>query len=122
MMKQKILGICEVVLLVTLIVARLLISSEQNQWISLLNYCGFVIAFIALFLDIYNDFSTRRGFNTITGVFILTLVVLIAFAALILSGVIIISTKCSDVILLGTLLITLPTRFYKSLIGCAFSK
>lgn len=114
--KQKIMEIVEIVLLLTLIGVRLVIKSDDNSWISLLNYIGLLIAYVSLYLDISVDCSKNKKFNAVTGWFVVLLGVLVFIGALILSEIIVLNTKMNDIILLVTLLVSLPTRLYKSII------
>jgi len=115
--KEKILEVIEIAVLLTLIVVRFFISSDENVWISVLNYVGLILAFSSLYLEIRTDCSTYKKFDFVTGVFVICFVVLSVFAGLILTEIITLSTKASDIIMLVTLLITLPMRFYKSIIA-----
>lgn len=114
--KQKIMEIVEIVLLLTLIGVRLVIESDDNTWISLLNYIGLLIAYVSLYLDISADCAKNKKFNAVTGWFVVLLGVLVFIGALILSEIIVLNTKMNDIILLVTLLVSLPTRLYKSII------
>lgn len=117
--KTKILQIIEVVILFILIVVRLVITSEENAWISLLNYIGLILAVVSLYSDIRAACSHYRKFDFVTGVFVLCLLVLGVIAGLIFAEIIIVKTKGNDIILLLTLLTTLPMRLYESIIADA---
>lgn len=114
--KQKILEIVEIVLLLTLIGARIAINSDENNWISLLNYIGLLIAYVSLYLDISAECARNKKFDVFTGWFVVLLGILVFIGALILSEIIVLNTKMNDIILLVTLLVSLPTRLYKSII------
>ena len=114
---NRILEIAEISVLVTLLFIRLFIKSDQNNWISLLNFAGFIIAYVSLYASIYRSCSTYKKIDIVTGVFIILLVLQMIIAGLILSEVLILSTKCNDIILILTLLITLPTKLLSNLIA-----
>ena len=115
--KEKILEVVEIAILLTLIVVRFFISSDENVWINVLNYFGLILAFSSLYLEIRTDCSAYKKFDFVTGIFVIGFVVLSMFAGLILTEIITLNTKASDIIMLVTLLITLPMRLYKSIIA-----
>lgn len=115
--KEKILEVIEIALLLTLIVVRLFISSDENVWISVLNYFGLILAFSSLYLEVRTNCLTYKKFNFVTGIFVIGFIILSIFAGLILAEVITLSSRASDIIMLVTLLITLPMRLYKSIIA-----
>lgn len=120
--KSQLMEIAEIALLVTLIVIRVLISSDENTWISLLNYLGLIIAVVSLYLEIHEEYSSYRKLDLVTGVFAVLLIILVVLAGLILTEIIVLNTKCNDIILLLTLLVALPARFYKRLIARAITE
>lgn len=115
--KERILEIIEVFVLCTLIVARFLISEDNIAWISLLNYLGLFIAFASFFMMSCEEFSTKKKFNVVAGVFVVVMIILSVIAGLIFAGLIVLNTKWNDIILLVTLLVSLPTRLYISWIS-----
>ena len=115
--KGYLFEIGEIVLLSTLMVVRLAISSEENMWISLLNFAGLIVAVASLYNDIYYTYATHKKIVVVTGMFVTILIVLVIMSALILANAIIPSVKWNDMVLLITLLVSLPSRFYKDKIG-----
>lgn len=108
-MKRSIIDVSVIVVLLVLIVLRICVKEEGSPWwISTINFFGLVIAWVSLCLQIKN--SVARGVGVI--IFIALLVILTAIFA----GQIELSTKWNDLILLGTLLISLPANLYSSLL------
>ena len=115
--KNRILEIIVFFVLLTLIFVRFVISEDNNTWISLLNYLGLFIAVGSLFLTLCDEFSSREKFSVIAGGFLIVLIILAIIAGLIFAGIIELNTKWNDIILLLTLLASLPTRLYISWIS-----
>jgi len=114
--KERIIDVVVITLIITLIVVRIFAPSDGGIWISFFNYISLVIAYVSVYLEIHSKSSTYEKFNVITGVFVIVLIGLVIFAGLIISEVIKLNAKTNDIILLITLLVTLPTRFYTTLI------
>lgn len=108
-MSKKHSGLLIITAIVALGAVRILFgTSEQTSiWIPFVNFLGIPIALYGVFTRI-NDRCT----NVIRGLFILLFMILIVVAVLILTGVIILNALANDLILLGTLLISLPTDYY----------
>ena len=114
--KGKILEVIEIAILITLILTRFFIASEQNTWISVLNYMGLIIAKVSLYMEIHRQCSTYKKFDMVTGIFVIILAILAVIAGLVFAEIVVLDTKIKDVISLFTLLITLPIRLYVSII------
>lgn len=114
--KVKILGTIEVVVLLVLIIVRLFISSDENIWISTLNYVGLMLAYVSLYFEVRADCLNYKKFDFVTGIFVISIIPLTILAGVIATGLITLSTKSNDIILLITLLISLPMQLYKSII------
>lgn len=120
--ENKILEIIEFVVLITLIFIRLVTKENDNIWISQLNYLGLVIAFSSFFVTLCDKFSTEKKFSVVAGIFVVLLIPLAIIGGLILSNVITLNTKWNDIILLVTLLFSLPTRLYLDWISAFIKK
>lgn len=113
---RKILELIEIAVISTLILTRFFIASDENTWISLLNYMGLVIAVVSLYTDIRRQCFKYKKIDLITGIFVIVIIVIAVIAGLIFAEIIILNTKYNDIISLFTLLITLPVRLYISII------
>lgn len=115
--ERKVFEIVEVVILSTLLFVRIFVNSEENNWINLLNFISLIVSFVSLYMNIRTECSTYKKFDIITGIFALILIALAIVLSFILSGGISLNTKCNDIILIITLLLTLPTKLYCNIIG-----
>lgn len=115
--ERKVFEIVEVVILSTLLFVRIFGNSEENNWINLLNFISLIVSFVSLYMNIRTECSTYKKFDIITGIFALILIALAIVLSFILSGGISLNTKCNDIILIITLLLTLPTKLYCNIIG-----
>lgn len=120
--ENKILEIIEFVVLITLILIRLVTKENDNVWISQLNYLGLVIAFSSFFVTLCDKFSAEKKFSVVAGIFVVILIPLAIIGGLILSNVITLNTKWNDIILLVTLLFSLPIRLYLDWISAFIKK
>lgn len=102
-----------VIALFALIVIRVVVgSSDQTaQWISLVNFSGLFIAVLSLYGQVFRECSRE-----VRGGFFLVLVVLIVGLILILTNVWKPILMINDVVLLITLLTSLPSRLYCSIL------
>lgn len=106
------------VILFALIVIRVFLKDEEcGNWISVLNSMGLVVAVFTLHDELKKTYGQAKKFDLITGVFVVVIAVFCLLVLLIWLGIISLSTLWSDVILLVTLLVSLPVRFYKKLVG-----
>ena len=115
--KQRIIDFCEIVVIFVFVIIRIMSSYDGSVWINCLNFAGVILALYSLYADVYGEYSKYEKINIITGVFYVILVPLLVIAALIVAEILVPNTKCNDIILLVTLLISLPSRLYKDLIG-----
>lgn len=114
---RKVFEIVEIVVLSTLLLIRLLFDSEENNWVNLLNFASLVVAFVSLYINVRTECLQYKKFDSITGCFVLILVALMVVFSFILAGKIPLNTKCNDVILIITLLLTLPSKLYSCIIA-----
>lgn len=108
-MKTHISSISIIVALLTLCVVRAFIDDlpQTSIWISFINFAGIPIATYGLYVRIHSYCN-----NAVKGIFVIIFCIMAIIGALILTNVAILSTKANDIILLVTLLISLPADFY----------
>ena len=104
-----------------LIVARLF-AAEDAPWIGLINYAGLAFAVYSLADTVVSEYRGHEKVAPIRGLFILSAIPLIVVAVLIFTGGITLDTRANDLILLITLLVSLPTKFYLYLAGLYINK
>lgn len=109
------------VAVVALIVVRLF-AAEDAPWIGLINYAGLAFAVYTLADTVVSEYRGQDKVATVRGFFILSAIPLIVVAALIFTGSITLDARANDLILLITLLVSLPTRFYVYLAGLYINK
>lgn len=114
--KYLIWEILEAVVIIALIAIRIFSNSEQHQWINLVNYLGLIIAVWTLFYKLADIFQGKPQANFITGLFFMVLAIGLIIGVLIFTGVFIPSIKCNDVFLLLTLLFSLPTQLFETML------
>ena len=112
-MKNNIIHIIIIVALLTLCVIRFFVedSAQTSTWIPFVNYLGIPIAAFGL----YNRVRFRCG-NFTRGIFVIIFCILTILAVLILTNLLVLSAMVSDLILLVTLLISLPSDLYCKLL------
>ena len=108
-----IVEIVEFAALLLLLFVRIFIQSNQNTWIDLLNFIGLALAGWSLYIGIRSDCLKYKKFSLVTGFFVIVLLVWVIFFCFILVGKLSFSDRINDVILIITLLLTLPARLYK---------
>ena len=99
-----------IVFLIVLIVVRLL--ENQSEWIQIINYICILIAFMDLYIKLKNKYKSYKSFKYYTTGFILFLIPLIVFAALIFTKKIETTSKSSDIMTIIVLLVSLPSDLY----------
>lgn len=109
MLSKKHSGLLIITALIALGIVRVVFgASEQTAiWIPFINFLGIPIAVYGVFTRV-----SQRCTDITRGFFVFLFMVLTVIAVLILTGVIILDALANDLILLVTLLITLPTDFY----------
>lgn len=103
----------EFFVILILIVVRIFIRSEKQGWINIVNYIGFLVSLWALFIRLRSVFAQKKQTNFIIGLFVLILFIALLFGVLFFTEIIPFSTKTNDIILLLTLLASLPTLMYE---------
>lgn len=115
--KQNFFLLAITVSLLALIIARLILPEGSYSWINTINYAGLVIAIVSLFFSMCNEYRQKKRFYSIAGFSMLFIFVLIFIGVLILTNIIVPNSKVNDLIMLLTLLISLPSRLYVELMG-----
>ena len=113
-MKKRIISYLILFLLFILIIIRLFTPDSQYKWISIINCIGLLSAYIMLGIKLLNKIHNVDNKRFILGVFVLILSFLLLLLGLVLTDVLLLSTKANDVMLLITLLLSLPTDVYLS--------
>lgn len=114
-MNNRTFSFFTVVALVTLIFIRFMMQ-DASVWISCLNYFGLGIAVLGFLAEFSSRYKRNRIANFIKGALILILAGMVVVGCFIATGIIQLSTLANDQILLGTLLISLPTNYYCELL------
>ncbi len=103
----------EFFVILILIAVRVFVNSEKQEWINIVNYIGLLTALWALYIRLHSVFRGKKQVNFITGLFALIACLALLFGALYFTGVIPFSPKTNDIILLLTLLVSLPMQLYE---------
>lgn len=103
-----------ITVLVTMIIVRIFISTDSH-WILVVNMLCFDIAVYNLHKDFKNA-SSEIDSPTVNCTFILLEIILTIVVFLVSIKVIRLNNLFNDLILLGTLLVSLPSRFYVALL------
>lgn len=108
-MKNNIINLIIIVALLTLFVIRFFVeaSAQASIWIPFINFLGIPIAVFGL----YNRVRFRCG-DVTRGIFVIIFCIVTILAVLILTNHLTLSPKSNDLILLVTLLISLPSDLY----------
>lgn len=117
MKKTKMIELMTIVVLMTLIVTRICLeilsdgTQSTEHWISVVNYMGIPIAVYSLYMQVAGNCNAfTKGLGAIV------CCLLIIPGVLIFTQVLTLNSLWNDLILLVTLLISLPTRLYCSLL------
>lgn len=121
-MKDKCAASLFVAVAVTVLIVVRLFAAEDAPWIGLINYTGLAFAVYTLADTVVSEYRGQDKVALIRGLFILLAIPLIVVAALIFTGSITLDARANDLILLITLLVSLPTRFYVYLAGLYINK
>lgn len=106
-----------IVVLATLIVVRWILPEESHAWIDFINYAGLVIAVLSLFFDLYHAYQDCRKIYRVIGFFTIFLAALSIVGVLIFTDILVLDAKGNDIIMLVTLLVSLPAQLYVRLMG-----
>lgn len=120
--KKNIINVAVIFILFSSIIVRLFLSDDNNTWINVINFIGIIMAWLNLHFDIYNEYHGYKKFNFFTGISAIVVIIMSVIAVLIFFNIILVTSKFDDIITLLTLLISLPSEFYKKLIGTSIEK
>lgn len=115
-----------ITVLIVLIIVRLLTTDTGGtKWIELINIAGLLIAIFALLNDVYLECKEYEKTPLVIGtIFFMLIIVCIigTLGTLIFTRTITPSQRANDIIMLITLLVSLPSHFYVRLIKHYVSK
>ena len=114
--KQNIQQISLISVLVALLVCRLFTNVINYSAIQTINFAGLVLAIISLYLELHRKYKNKRKFITFTGMFFIIFGFLVVFNVLLAFSIFVLSDKANDCIMLITLLLTLPIKFYTDVV------
>ena len=96
-----------------LLLIRVFVKTDNLEWINKVNYIGLFTALLALFLRLLGVFNGNKQVNFIIGSFVVILLISVFFGVMFFSGIIAFSAKTNNIILLLTLLVSLPMQLYE---------
>lgn len=116
--KDCVLQTAVAIALIILIIIRIVLNDKEcGNWISVLNLLGLVFAISALHDEFKQTFGRSEKFDLITGIYFCIIAGLCIVLILVWLNLISLNALWSDIVLLVTLLVSLPVRFYKKLVG-----
>ena len=101
---------------------RIRYSTEEVTWIAHVTYIGLMIAMYDLFLECVLKFYRKKGFGVFLIICLFPVINSIVAITDIFAGVRVLDTTTIDIYTLITLAISLPRKFYISLIGLILKK
>ena len=112
-----------ITVLIVLIIVRLLTTDTGGtKWIELINIAGLLIAIFALLNVVYLEFKEYEKTPLVIGTIFFMLIIVCIIGTLIFTRTITPSQRANDIIMLITLLVSLPSHFYVRLIKHYVSK
>lgn len=112
-----------ITVLIVLIIVRLLTTDTGGtKWIELINIAGLLIAIFALLNDVYLEYKEYEKTPLVIGTIFFMLIIVCIIGTLIFTRTITPSQRANDIIMLITLLVSLPSHFYVRLIKHYVSK
>lgn len=112
-----------ITVLIVLIIVRLLTTDTGGtKWIELINIAGLLIAIFALLNDVYLECKGYEKTPLVIGTIFFMLIIACIIGTLIFTRTITPSQRANDIIMLITLLVSLPSHFYVRLIKHYVSK
>lgn len=112
-----------ITVLIVLIIVRLLTTDTGGtKWIELINIAGLLIAIFALLNDVYLECKEYEKTPLVIGTIFFMLIIVCIIGTLIFTRTITPSQRANDIIMLITLLVSLPSHFYVRLIKHYVSK
>lgn len=115
-LKDVIKNIVIIVILITFILIRVFIN-HIDKWIAIINYLGLIIVFANLYFEICQVNESKDKLNIIHGFALLSFIVFTVVFIFLMCDLIKLSSLLNDLILLFTLLISLPEKIYISFIS-----
>ena len=109
-------AVIEFFVILMLLLIRVFVTAENWGWVSLVNYFGFLVALGSLFIRFYEVFRNKRQVNFVIGASIVVFLVAIGIGVLFLTEILKVTTKTNDIVLLLTLIVTLPVQLYEELL------
>ncbi|NSF64465.1 hypothetical protein G4888_12085 [Blautia wexlerae] len=110
------------ILLMGLIVVRFFPIGDDNTFIKCIGFIGVLVSLGDLYVDADKLYSSYDKFNIIRGLAYLLAIILAIILVLLLTEVIPIDSKWSDVFTLLALMISLPEKWYLNKIGKYITK
>ena len=114
--RNNIWAVIEFFVILMLLLIRIFANAENWEWVNLVNYFGFLVALWALFIRLHGVCSNNRQVNFVIGVSVVIFLVAIGIGILFLTGIILVTAKTNDVILLLTLIFSLPVQLYEEIL------
>ena len=116
--KDCVLQTAVAIALIILIIIRIVLNDKEcGNWISVLNLLGLVFAISTLHDEFKQTFGRSEKFDLITGIYFCIIAGLCIVLIHVWLNLISLNALWSDIVLLVTLLVSLPVRFYKKLVG-----
>ena len=112
-MKQKIFNLIVIVLLLSCAFARLIVDNNNTKWIKGITILGFFISVFTLYFELYRQNKNNKRFAHFTGWFIIICIILLFLSVLISLRIIPTTNRFDDIVMIVTLLISLPSVFYQ---------
>lgn len=106
-----------IILVIAIIVRFFLKEEDCANWINTLNMVGLLFAWYTLYDELKKDFGESTKFDFLTGILGLVFLAIAIVTCMVAFNAVKMSNLWSDVVLLVTLLISLPIRFLKMLVG-----
>lgn len=114
--KQNLLYICLIAAIITLLFCRLFTNAVNQAAIQTINFLGLIMSLVTLYIELYAQYKNKPKFVSFTGLFVVLTFILIVILVLVMFSIIVFNDKWNDIITFLTLLITLPARFYVTVI------
>lgn len=110
------------ILLSGLVIVRFFPIGDDNTFIKCIGFIGVLVSLVDLYLDADRLYSSYDKFHVIRGWAYLLAIILAIISVLLLTEVIVIDSKWSDVFTLLALMISLPEELYLHKIGKYITK
>lgn len=118
-MKKNVTNLIVIIVLIILIIVRAINNDDSTNldWISYINVIALFFSLISLYFMLFSKYKKKRKFVFFTGVCALFALGCIVFSVLLFVSVIRLDVKSNDIILLVTLLFSLPSDLYVNTLG-----